>query len=93
MLPDQPPRLPGGTARHDIGDLVLVSREEAEMVVERLIDIMDKYDVATVADLYDLVGLPSTHIDNKWGWTAGGGIEVRQVRDGYVIDLPPVEAI
>lgn len=91
MLPDQPPlsRRPARGAE----DIVLVSREEAELVVERLTDIIDTYDVATVGDLYDLVGLPTTYIDNKWGWTSLNYADVKQVREGYLIDLPQAEPI
>lgn len=90
-LPDQPPY--HTHRREEPNEIIIVSREEADLVVERLIDIVDKYDVASLADLYDLVGLPSTHTDNKWGWTYLNNITVRQVRNGYLIDLPPLEAI
>lgn len=88
-LPDQA----NSSRRQDIGDIILISREEAELVVERMSDIIDKYDVASVADFYDLVGLPTTFIDNKWGWTDMQYVDIRQVREGYVIVLPPIESI
>lgn len=95
MLPDQPPlsNRPSNNRRHDAGDIIIPSREEAETVLERLVDIIDKYDVASVADLHDLVGLPSTYVDNKWGWVNLNNVSVRQIREGYIIDLPPVEPI
>lgn len=92
-LPDQPSHSLLRQARRDTNDLVLASREEAGLVLERLIDIVDKYGVASLADLYDLTGLPSSHIDNKWGWTYLNNTEIRQVRDGYLLDLPPTEEI
>ena len=73
--------------------MILASREEAELVLERLLDIISKYEVASLADLYDLTGLPSSHVDNKWGWTYLNNTEIRQVRDGYLLDLPPLEEI
>lgn len=88
-LPDQSPRMP----RRDQNDIILSDRGEAEIVVERLIDIIDKYEIASVADLYDLLGLPTSHIDNKWGWTYLNNIEIRQVREGYLINLPDAEPI
>lgn len=93
MLPDQPPRVPYLASRHEVNDIVLVSRAEAELVLERLIDIIDKFQVAALADLYDLVGLPASHIDNKWGWSYLNNVTIRQVREGFVIDLPPLESI
>lgn len=91
-LPDQPPHIVR-QPRHEVNELILISREEAELVLERLIDIIDKYQVASVADLYDLVGLPTSYVDNKWGWSFLNNVEIRQIREGYLIDLPPVESI
>jgi hypothetical protein len=76
-----------------IGDIVLTSKEDAELVVENLIDIIDKYEVVSLGDLYDLLGQPTSHVDQKWGWTFLNNVEIRQIRDGYLIDLPPLEAI
>lgn len=91
MLPDQPPHR--SPKRRDASEIILISREEADLVLERLSDIIDKYDVASVADLHDLVGLPTTYVDNKWGWASLAGSDVRQVREGYLLDLPSVEPI
>ena len=96
MLPGQPPRLPGSARmvnRREANDILIVSREEANLVLERLIDIVDKYEVASLADLYDLLGQPSTPIDNKWGWTFLNTAEIRQVRNGYLLELPPMEEL
>ncbi len=90
-LPDQPSR--SRQSRRDLNDFVLASREDAALVLERLTDILEKYEVASVADLYDLTGLPSSHVDNKWGWTYLNNAEIRQVRNGYLLDLPPTEEI
>jgi hypothetical protein len=92
MLPDQPPYAPP-RRRQDVGEIILISRDEAELVIERLTDIIDKYEVASVADLHDLVGLPTTYVDNKWGWSVLNSVGVRQIREGFLIDLPPVEPI
>jgi len=88
-LPDQPPV----RGRHDADQLILANREEAELVVERLGDILDQYEVASVADLYELIGAQSSHIDHKWGWTSIKSVEIKQLREGYLLDLPPAEPI
>lgn len=75
-------------ARHDFDEIVLESRTEAEEVIDRLFDLVSRYETATVADLYELVGLPSTHTDHKWGWSDLRGAGVSRVRDGYMLDLP-----
>lgn len=75
-------------ARHDFDEIVLDSRVEAEEVIDRLFDLVSRYDSATVADLYELVGLASTHTDHKWGWTDLMGAGVSRIRGGYLLDLP-----
>lgn len=91
--PSAPSYSRSSSIRQNSEDLVLASREEAELVLERLSDIVNQYSVASVADLNDLVGLPTSHTDNKWGWEYLSGTTVRQVRDGYLIDFPPAEPI
>lgn len=88
-IPDQRPF----TARREMNQIILYSRNEAENVLERLTDIIDKYEVVSLADLYQLLGLEISPIDNKWGWTYLHNTEIRQVRDGFLLDLPPVEVI
>lgn len=79
--------------RHEINDVILATKEEADLVVERLIDIIDKYEIVSLADLYDLLGLQTSHIDNKWGWTVLGNVPIRQIRQGYLLELPPLEEL
>lgn len=72
---------------------ILASREEAESVVDQMNDIIDNYDVASVADLHASIGLQSSPVDNKWGWTYLGNIQIRQIREGFLLDLPLPEPI
>lgn len=91
MLPNQPPyhTKPSRTST----DIILSSREEAELVLSTLIDIIETYDVASIADLNELVDLPSTHVDNKWGWISLRYAQIRQIREGYLLDLPPAKPL
>lgn len=75
-------------SRHDFDEIILDSRTEAEEVIDRLFDVVSQYETATVADLYELVGLSASHTDHKWGWTDVRGAGVSRVRDGYLLDLP-----
>jgi hypothetical protein len=75
-------------SRHDFDEIVLQSRTEAEEVIDRLFDLVSRYDTATVADLYELVGIQGSHTDHKWGWTDLRGADVSRTRDGYLLDLP-----
>lgn len=82
-----------GRASHDFNEIVLETRAEAEVVIERLGDLIDNFDIATVADLYDLVGITGDFVDQKWGWTNLRGAHVSVVRGGYLLNLPRTEAI
>lgn len=82
---------PRARARHDFDDIVLNSRAEAEEVIERMFDIVGRYDTATVADLYELVGIRPSHVDHKWGWSDMRGAGVARVRDGFLLELPDVQ--
>ena len=75
-------------ARHNFEDIILDSRGEAEEVLSHLVDLTEDYGVASVADLYDLVGMTGNFTDNKYGWTNLSDATVSRVRDGYIIDLP-----
>ena len=90
-LPGQPPRYRNNV--RSFSDIILVNRSDAETVVELLYDILEKYEVVSLADLYDSLEQPTSPIDNKWGWTALRNVEIRQVREGYLIELPPLEEI
>lgn len=91
-LPGQPPRRVR-SERTTEKDLILSNKEDAEAVVEKLIDIIDTYDAASVMDLNEILGFASTPIDNKWGWTSLGKVDISQRREGWLIELPPAEEI
>ena len=50
-------------------DIILESRGEAEEVISRMEEIIETYRMASVADLYDLVGITGEYTDQKYGWT------------------------
>lgn len=79
--------------RPTVENIVVASKADADAILENLANVLDSYDEVTVADLYDLIGAPSTHVDHTWGWTRLNTVSVRQVKDGYHISLPRVEAL
>lgn len=79
--------------RNPRDNLIFTSREEAAATLEQLNDIIDQYEVASVGDLNESVGLRGDPIDNKWGWAYLGNAQIRQVREGFLLDLPPAEPI
>lgn len=82
-------------ANHDFDEIILKTRGEAQEVIDRLYDLVAKYDSASVADLYDLVGASSAYTDDKWGWTdlRGAGATRLSRGGGYLLDLPQPELL
>lgn len=82
-----------GRSTHNFSEITLADRGEAESVLDALSDLIDQFDVASVADLYSLVGITGAFTDNKWGWYDLKGADISRVRDGYLLQLPPTEEI
>ncbi len=78
---------------YNFDDIALDSRKEAEEVLERMDELIDKYGIVSVADYYDLVGETGSYTDNKYGWTTLRTAEVIRVREGYMIKLPRPKVI
>lgn len=74
-------------------EFVIPSRKEAEEILELMNDVIDNYQVVSVADYYEMVDQPMSPVDQKWGWSFLGDVQILQVRGGYIIDLPPAEPI
>lgn len=83
-------------ARHNFDQVVLESRSEADRVIDQMISRARKFNVVTVSDLYDFVGVTGSYADRNHGWTAERlerYADVRQVRGGFLLDLPETEPI
>lgn len=97
--PGRPPAVPptisrASRARHSFDELVIPTRQEAEEVLDRLFDLLSKYESVSVADLYELTGVASSHTDHKWGWEDLSGAGVGRVRGGgYVLNLPEPQSL
>ena len=75
-------------SRFDYDDIVFESRGEAELVREQMVDMIERYGLVTVADMYDMADLTSPYTSNKYGWTNIRSAEAVRVRDGYILKLP-----
>lgn len=69
-------------------EIILDNRGEAEEVLAQMDELISKYKIASVADLYDLVGATGDYTDNKYGWTDIRNATIVRVRDGYLIKMP-----
>ena len=91
-LPDQPAH-PYRQNKTEANDLVFTKREDGEAVLRQMFDILEAFDYVTLADLYGMVGLPSKYTDNNWGWIRLGDSNITQIRDGWILNLPPMTAL
>jgi len=82
-----------GRANFDFDEIILSTRVEAEEVIDRMFDLINQYQVATVSDLYDLCNIQSSYTDQKWGWEDFRGAGIQRVTNGYLLDLPRPEPI
>ncbi len=88
---DSPNKRPEANNRvmgYTYDDVIFDNRGEAEHVLSQMVDLIDTYQMVSVADLYDLVGITGNFTDNRYGWTNLRNAEVQRVRDGYVIRFP-----
>lgn len=79
---------PRGLQAYSYEEVILETRADAEEVLDKLNEIIDTYKIASVADLYDLVGLTGNYTDNRYGWTNIASADVIRTRDGYQLKLP-----
>ncbi len=75
-----------------IGAIYVSSRAEALEINEEMAARIEKYDVATVQDLFSLCGITRTnHQDNKWGWTSATSFRFRPSGDEWILDYDAPE--
>lgn len=72
----------------DYDDIIFDNRGEAEAVKQQMQDVIGRYGVVTVADLYDMADLTAPYTSQKYGWMDVSGAEAVRTRDGYMLKLP-----
>lgn len=82
-----------GRKIHDFDDLEFDTRLEALEVLDRMNFRLDKYEMVTVADLYDLCDEHSTTTDGRWGWFDLDEASISHNRGRYLLNLPRPEPI
>ncbi len=75
---------------YDYDDIVFTTRGEAEKVLDGMFDLLEQYEILSVADFYELVGITGEYTHHKYGWTTLRGSEIKRLRggNGYIINLP-----
>ena len=69
-------------------DVFFQDRQDAQLVLDRMKDLIDDFDVATVLDLYTMVGSYSDVTHQRWGWTNLDRVRVVPSTEGHLIDFP-----
>ena len=77
----------------DPDDIILDTYKEANDALRTLDDYIHRYGQASIADLYDCVGISSSWPDNRYGWLSIRGATVRPVREGYMLVMPPTQVL
>jgi len=83
-------------SRYGVEEYVIEDRYDAAHVLTTLTENADMYDTVSVADYYDLIGVPTVYTDNTYGWTFDTITQASIVPvrgGGYIIKFPPVEVI
>ena len=74
-----------------VNDILVPTRAEAETVIRKMFEVLEKYRVVTIADLYGWVGISPNPLDYKRGWTNLDGADVRRESHGVRLVLPAPE--
>lgn len=75
----------------DIGEIILGTQIEAQVVSDQLYEALEQYGCVTVANLNELIGQTSAYTDHKWGWTDLSNMTVKRIREGYLLNFPQPE--
>lgn len=74
---------------YDYDDVIFETRGDAEAVLASMDDIIDRYGVVSVGDLYDLADISTdNYAANKYGWTDISSARAVRVNNGYILKLP-----
>lgn len=76
-----------------IDEVILATRAEAQEVLDRMYDLLQRYEAVSVSDLNELLGLSGQYTDDKWGWLDLRGSDIRRLREGYLLTLPDPEPL
>lgn len=83
----------GRQERSDIEGVLVGSKEEADIILEKMADVIEAYDVVSVHDLKELLGHPRSHVDVKLGWISIADVSVVKVREGWLMEFSSPQPI
>jgi hypothetical protein len=72
----------------DIDEVWFETRKKAQEALDELLEMIEDYDNATVADLYSAAEEEYDSTDEAWGWKDLSAAYVTRGREGFMINLP-----
>lgn len=69
-------------------DIILPTQQFAETLLANMFELLNRYRVVAVADLYESAGITPAPSDNAYGWSSLEGARIRPVGNGFVLELP-----
>lgn len=73
----------------DYDDIIVGSYEEADTVIQKMLDQLEEFHMVRISDLYELVGLTAPYTGNSYGWRNLDGARPVAVSEGeWLIKLP-----
>lgn len=88
-----PAYTPSRRVGYTFDDIVIATSQEAEDVLQQMVDTIGKYGTVTVNDYYEFVGEVGNPCDVNYGWNSLRTADIVRVRDGYIIKLPKPKPI
>lgn len=89
LTPSQTPQ-DATQGRFSPNDITVPTRAQAEAIITKMFEVLEKYNVVTVANLYSMVGISPDYMDSKWGWTNLDSADIKRLRGGdNLLVLPP----
>ena len=79
---------PESKERYDYDDVIFKTRGDAEQVLIAMGDILERYEMVSIGDFYDLSGIAGQHTDYNYGWKSLSGADFIRVPDGVMIKFP-----
>lgn len=77
----------------DYDEIVFNTRGEAEAAKQQMQDIIARYGMVTVNDLYEMTPLTPPYTAQNYGWENLSNVDVVRVHGGYILKLPRAEAL
>lgn len=86
---------PVATTRMRVEQYTIEDRNEAWGIVEALASAANAYNVVSLAEYYELMGVATSYTHHNYGWDAEdiSKVQVQPVAGGFMLKFPPVRPL